>query len=59
MASGRSIPPDCAEKHKGRLTPGSRIRDLPESAEKHKGSRLDTTSKSISSRFLENTSSTS
>ena len=32
--SGRPLPLDCAEKHKDRLTPGSRIRDLPVCAEK-------------------------
>ena len=31
---------DCAKKHKDALTPGSRIRDLPDCAEKLEGSRL-------------------
>ena len=54
--SGRTLLPDCAEKHKGEgLTPGSRIGDLPNCGEKLEGSRLGMTNSSRSKVFLENT----
>ena len=53
--SGRPLPLDCAEKHKDRLTPGSRIRDLPVCAEKLEGSCLGMTNRRRSKAVLENT----
>ena len=38
--SGKSLPPNCAEKHMVTPGPGFGIRDLPDCAEKHRGSGL-------------------
>ena len=49
------MPPlDCAEKHKDSLTPGSRIKGMPDGAEKHKGSHLGVATRSRRITFLEN-----
>ena len=53
--SGRLHPLDCAEKHKGTLTPGSRITDLPVSDVKYERSTLGMTNSTRSNAALENT----
>ena len=44
---------DCAKKHKDALTPGSRIRDLPDCSEKLEGSRLGMPSNRRGSNFVD------
>jgi len=46
-----------AEKHKDSLTPGSRIKGMPDGVEKHKGSHLGVATRSRRITFLENKAS--